>query len=227
MNYQLVKDLMDLSYEFETSNSDRYSQNIEGFKEWICDSHKAGRKDADPEWQGKQTGRSAESIIATSIVHMSRFGKTYFKAAIHGSAFSTPDDVIYLITLKFNPSISKMELIKKNVHEKPAGMQIINRLISQGWIKQTSSKADKRSKVLHITTHGLHTLDILLVKIRQATEIVSGDLMHNEKMDLIRLLNKLDNFHGKIYDQQLETDKLLAEVLKQQKMPDSSASKAN
>jgi hypothetical protein len=31
-------------------------------------------------------------------------------------------------------------------------------------------------------------------KIRQATNIVAGNLTHTEKMELIRILNKLDRF---------------------------------
>jgi DNA-binding MarR family transcriptional regulator len=108
-----------------------------------------------------------------------------------------------------------MELIKKNVHEKPAGMQIINRLIAKGWVKQSKSETDKRSKVLNITPKGLKTLDKLLIKVRQATDIVSGDLTHDEKMELIRLLNKLDDFHLPVYSKNIEPAELLETVLKE------------
>lgn len=216
MNYELLKDLIDLSSEFEHSGSETgmYSKSIDGFKKWIIDTYKTDLKD-EPHWEGKNNGRSPESVIASSIVHMNRFGKTYFKAAIDGSEFSTQDDVIYMIILKFYPSITKMELIKRNVHEKPAGMQIISRLIAKGWVKQSKSETDKRSKVLNITPKGLKTLDNLLIKVRQATNIVSGDLTHDEKMQLIRLLNKLEDFHLPIYSKNLEPAELLETVLKE------------
>jgi hypothetical protein len=51
-------------------------------------------------------------------------------------------------------------------------------------------------------------------KIRQATSIVTGNLLHHEKMELIRLLNKLDDFHQSIYDKNIDTENLLSEVLK-------------
>lgn len=217
MNYQLLKEIIDLTSEFENSSSEtvKYSKNIDGFKKWVINTYKTDFKENEPDWEGKNSGRSLESIIASSIVHMNRFGKTYFKAAIYGSEFSTQEDVIYLIILKFNRSITKMELIKKNVHEKPAGMQIISRLIAKGWVKQSTSEIDKRSRVLNITTKGLETLDNLLDKVRQATEIVSGDLTHNEKMELIRLLNKLHDFHLPIYSKNLEPAELLERVLKE------------
>ena len=110
--------------------------------------------------------------------------------------------------------MTKMELIKKNVHEKPTGMQIINRLIAQGWIDQTDSMADKRSKVLKISNTGIAVLENQMDKIRKATEIVTGDLTHNEKMELIRLLSKLNDFHQPIYEKNIEPENLLKEVLK-------------
>ena len=87
-----------------------------------------------------------------------------------------------------------MDLIKKNVHDKPAGMQIINRLITKGWVDQTNSDIDKRSKYLKINDKGLAVLEQQMEKIRKASEIVTGDLTDNEKMELIRLLNKLASF---------------------------------
>lgn len=108
--------------------------------------------------------------------------------------------------------MTKMELIKRNIHEKPAGMAIINRLVQQGWIGQQDSELDRRSKVIFITPAGLLALDQQMEKIRQATQIVSGDLTYNEKIELINLLNKLSNFHQIIYDKNIAPEKLLAEA---------------
>src|SRR5690606_42018659 len=126
-------------------------------------------------------------------------------------------DFIYLINLKAFGEMTKMDLIKKNVHEKPTGMQIINRLIAQGWVNQTESKADGRSKVLTISKKGLDALENQMHKIRKTTEIVTGDLPYAEKMQLIRLLTKLDHFHLDIYEKNIEPEYLLHEVIKQKK----------
>lgn len=93
-------------------------------------------------------------------------------------------------------------------------MQIINRLINLGWVEQRDSKIDKRSKVISVTPNGLTALENQMDKIRQATTIVTGNLTHREKMELIRLLNKLDHFHQPIYDKNIESENLLNEVLK-------------
>ena len=213
MNYGLIKDILDLVQEFEieTNNNNHFETSVEGFKNWISTNNNTIVN--EPNWEGKENGRSAESVINTLIVHMNRYAKSYSKSAIVGSNFSTQEDFIYLINLKAFGEMSKMDLIKKNVHEKPVGMQIINRLINQGWIEQRNSKTDKRSKVISISETGLQALGNQMDKIRQATSIVTGNLSQNEKMELIRLLNKLDDFHQPIYDRNIDTENLLREAL--------------
>ena len=214
MNYGLIKDVLDLVQEFEieTNNNNHFETSVEGFKNWISTNNNTIVN--EPNWEGKENGRSAESVINTLIVHLNRYAKSYSKSAIFGSNFSTQEDFIYLINLKAFGEMSKMDLIKKNVHEKPVGMQIINRLINQGWIEQRNSKTDKRSKVISISETGLQALGNQMDKIRQATSIVTVNLSQKEKMELIRLLNKLDDFHQPIYDRNIDTDNLLSEALK-------------
>lgn len=213
MNYLLIKDVISLVETFENENTaNAFSDDISGFKSWICKN--LNKTSAAPAWEGKEEGRSPESVINTLIVHMNRYAKTYSKSAIHNSAFSTQEDFIYLINLKVFGAMSKMELIKKNIHEKPAGIQIINRLIGQKWVRQTNSKTDKRSKIIEITPAGLKALEKQMAKIRMATKIVTGDLSEDEKMELIRLLQKLDKFHKPIYDQQFDTSDLLHKASK-------------
>lgn len=216
MKYDTLKNIVNLLEEFEADNfsGKTYPNDIEGFKKWIVANYKGDVINNEPDWEGKENGRSPESVINTLIVHMNRYAKSYSKSAIFGSDFSSQEDFIFLINLKAFGAMSKMDLIKKNVQEKPAGMQIINRLIAQKWVAQQDSETDKRSKVISITPKGLKALEAQMDKIRKATEIVTGDLTQSEKMELIRLLNKLNDFHKPIYDKNIEPEYLLKEVLK-------------
>ncbi|RKO68434.1 MarR family transcriptional regulator [Sphingobacterium puteale] len=212
MKYQLLKEVLVLIEKFEEENLTihMYSNQVEGFKEWIA--KQVIQPVEEPTWEGKEKGRSPESVISTLIVHMNRFAKSYSKAAIWGSDFSTQEEFIYLITLKSFGEMTKMELIKRNIHEKPVGIAIVNRLIKQGWIAQKDSQQDRRSKLINITEKGLQVLEGQMQNIRRATQIVSGDLTHLEKMELIRLLNKLSDFHQAIYEKNFAPDRLLDEL---------------
>ena len=215
MKYDLIKDVLGLVQKFEAQNQDetKFPKNMEGFKQWVAESVKLDQSIAEPEWEAKEFGRSPESVINTLIIHMNRYARNYSKSAIHNSNFSTQEDFIYLINLKAFGSMAKMELIKKNIQEKSVGMQIINRLIRQGWVDQTDSEVDKRSKVLAITESGLQALESQMDKVRTASEIVAGDLSYNEKMQLITLLKKLNDFHHPIYLRNLDPSELLDEVM--------------
>lgn len=217
MNSNLIKDTIDLVQQFEYDNSDGlYSKDIKGFKNWIYDQEQVKRQleNTEPIWEGKENGRSAESAISTLLVHMNRYAKNYSKSAIANSGFSTQEDFIYLINLKAFGKMTKMQLIKKNVQDKPAGILIINRLIKNGWIRQIDSDNDKRSKILEITNEGISALDQQMDKIRTATRIVTGNLSYIEKLTLIKILDKLDHFHRPIFSKNINSSELLDTVVK-------------
>lgn len=215
MNYQFIKEVLDLvqKYEEDTRSHHANALSIADFKHWIVRTYQPEEHAVEPDWEGKEKGRSADSVINTLIVHMNRYAKSYSKSAIFGSDFTSQEDFIYLINLQAFGEMTKMDLIKKNVHEKPTGMLIINRLIKKKWVSQSASKTDKRSKLIRITTLGREALEAQMDRIRQATQIVTGDLTQHEKMELIRILNKLNEFHKPIYDKNIEPEYLLEQVL--------------
>lgn len=208
---------MTLLEEFESDNITSSNSNpltIEDFKLWVSSGEKVDYESVldEPYWEGKENGRTAESAITTLIVHLNRYAKTYSKSAIVNSEFSTQEDFIYLINLKAFGEMTKMALIKKNIQDKPVGMLIITRLLRQGLIEQTDSNNDKRSKLIRISERGLIVLEKQMEKIRHATNIVAGNLTHKEKMDLIRILNKLDAFHYPIFSRNIHSDELINTV---------------
>lgn len=218
MNYKLLKDLVDLAKDFEETNvSNKYSQDIIGFKQWISDKTVTTTNLSmdEPYWEGKEKGRSAESAISTLLVHLNKYAKTYSKYAIAGSDFATQEDFIYLINLKAFGEMSKAELIKKNIHDKSVGMLIISRLLQLEWIEQIDSETDRRAKIIKITEKGIQALEIQMNKIRQATTIVAGDLTHAERLELIKILSKLDQFHQAVFAKNSNGKDLLDIVTKE------------
>ncbi|WP_029292554.1 MarR family winged helix-turn-helix transcriptional regulator [Chryseobacterium hispalense] len=214
MNYKVTKEVIDLLEQFEKENDKQYYTNdLNGFKQWIADTSSSDNtKKEEPYWEGKDTGRSPESAITTLLVHLNRYAKNYSKSAISDSDFVTQEDFIYLINLKAFGQMTKMELIKRNIHDKPVGMLIITRLLKQGWISQTESDIDRRNKLISISEKGKAELEKQMTKIRQATDIVSGNLTYSEKMELIRMLNKLDRFHYPIFSKNIESKDLIRTV---------------
>lgn len=195
MTYQLIKDMLNYVEIFDADFDGE--KNVKNFSRWL--SSQIPEKDQDKstliDWEGKSEGRSAESVINTSLVHLFRYAKIYSKLAIADSPFASIDEVIFLLNLLHRGSMSKQQLIDLNIHEKSTGIQIINRLISRDFVREDISETDKRSRNLTITEKGRMALDANMEKVRRASKIVSGNLNEKEKLQLVYLLQKLENYH--------------------------------
>ncbi|RNL52126.1 MarR family winged helix-turn-helix transcriptional regulator [Pedobacter jejuensis] len=196
MLYSLLNQLIDLVKKYETE-AEKPSENILEFNNWLNAELKDNVIDSflEPEWLGKANGRSEDSVINTSLVHLYRYAKMHAKNAIADTSFSTPDEFIYLIGLASGGSMGKTALIKQNIHEKPVGTLIINRLLKKGMIEERLADGDKRSRIISITNLGTQHLKESMDKIKIASANVTEPLSQTEKMNLINLLLKLENFH--------------------------------
>ncbi len=196
MYYDLTAHLVGLIKIYE-NESQPENPDVFKFGQWLNEyvKNNGQTNEIEPEWEGKSKGRSADSLINTSLVHLYRYAKLQSKIAIANTLFSTPDDFIYLINLVSFGSMTKTALIKINVHEKSAGIQIINRLILNGLVEQNETEIDKRNRIISITPKGSAVLAESIDNIRQASRNVTEPLSEQEKMDLIRLLKKLEDFH--------------------------------
>ncbi|MDP9955429.1 DNA-binding MarR family transcriptional regulator [Epilithonimonas hungarica] len=211
MNFDIIKAVVELVRQFMEQNESKalYSNDIHGFTKWMNTCFRNNSELEDHTWIGKESGRSSESVINTLLVRIVRYAKSYSRSIVVNSMFSSQDDFIYLISLNSLGSMSKMDLIRHNVHEKPAGMLVINRLINNGLVEQTISDKDKRIKLIQITKKGLDILDKHMNEIRKASKVVTANLTHPEQMILIGILSKLDEFHYSVYRTDLDATDLL------------------
>ena len=201
--YILIKQLIDEVAEYEkVSSTDE--MNLEGFTNFISHTHDTSnfRKrilSGNQEFEIQERGNKQETSIAILVTFIYRYAKLYAKKVLHESCISTLDDFSYLILLMTHESLSKTELIQKNVHEKTSGMEIIKRLIKQKLIYQFDDKVDKRSQRVAITKEGKQAIFSILHKLEDVSTIMTGNLSEHEKSTLNVILKKLDHFHFDIF----------------------------
>ena len=194
--YKLLNELVLLVEEFEKQVNPP-TEDIQVFGQWLLSRHQSQPTDPEeePEWIGKESGRTADSVINTMLVHLYRYARLHAKLAIADSEFATPDELVYLLNLAAYGAMSKTALVRLNVHEKSAGIQILNRLISQKLVEQIPDEGDKRSKIITLTDKGRLAMEGSMGKFRKASADVTGNISQQEKMDLIRILSKLEDHH--------------------------------
>ena len=215
--YLLIKQLIDKVAEYEQvlPNSDEMS--LEGFSNFISrpnDSSFLQMRNLsgalEPDVQKR--GNKQETTIAILVTFIYRYAKLYAKKVLQDSSISTLDDFSYLILLLTHESLSKTELIQKNVHEKTTGMEIIKRLIKQNLVYQFDDEVDKRSQRVAITEDGKVAIFSILHKLEDVSTIMTGNLTELEKNSLNAILKKLDHFHFDIFMN--ERNKPLPEIIK-------------
>lgn len=214
--YLLIKQLIDkvADYEKVLSNSDEMS--LEGFSNFINHPNDSSflqmrNLSGSLELDVQKRGNKQETTIAILVTFIYRYAKLYAKKVLQDSSISTLDDFSYLILLLTHESLSKTELIQKNVHEKTTGMEIIKRLIKQNLVYQFDDEVDKRSQRVAITEDGKIAIFSILHKLEDVSTIMTGNLTELEKNSLNSILKKLDHFHFDIFMN--DRNKTLPEII--------------
>ena len=190
------------SFDDEKGNQEEYSiEEFIGYLNSKSGSQELGMREISGENKGwfKDEYRNTASDISILIVLMNHYAKWYIKKVLIDSHLHTPDEFSFLITLMTYDSLSKSELITKQVMEKTSGSEIIRRLIKRGLIVESADDNDKRSVRVSITQSGRDEVLRLLPQMSQVTKIVAGNLTTDEINTLSYLLKKLDYFHNDIY----------------------------
>jgi DNA-binding MarR family transcriptional regulator len=190
------------SFDSEKGNQEEYSmEEFLGYLNEKSGSHGLAMREISGEnkrWFNNEY-RNTASDISILIVLMNRYAKWYIKKVLRDSKLQTPDEFSFLITLMTYDSLSKSELIIKQVMEKTSGTEVIRRLIKRGLIVESADANDKRSIRVSITKTGIEEIRKILPLMSKVSEIVVGNLSIEEINTLSYLLKKLDYFHNDIY----------------------------
>jgi DNA-binding MarR family transcriptional regulator len=211
------------SYETECDQNGE-KLNTTDFIQYLNSHQNPQKLKVDELSGGIEDWRSEEMIenmpvtdISILVVLLFRYAKGYIKKALKESEIKTADEFSFLITLMTYESMSKMELINKQIMEKTSGNEIINRLIKFGYIEQTKDHMDKRSVRIKITPKGRFEILSVLPQMQLVSKIVVGNLSEKEKNTLAFILRKLDHYHNDIFQNNKDCD--LSEIL----TPDTTA----
>lgn len=202
--YLLIKQLIDKVADYEETLSSSKEMNMEGFSNFISNTSNSSfiqkrNLSGTLELEVQEKGNKQETTIAILVTFIYRYAKLYAKKVLQHSQIYSLDDFSYVIILLTHESLSKKELIQKNVHEKTTGMEIIKRLIKQNLIYQFNDEIDKRSQRVAITDEGKRAVFSILHKLEDVSTIMTGNLTELEKNTLNTILKKLDHFHFDIF----------------------------
>ncbi|HAI75437.1 MAG TPA: MarR family transcriptional regulator [Microscillaceae bacterium] len=207
MNYTFLQQILAYLETFENQHPDQATHTVLRFSTWLSGQFSVvpTEKQALP-MPVVTESETVESRISALLIFLNRYAKVYIKKALEDSALLNGDDFTYLVSLLRREGISKIELIEANLQEKTSGMEVIKRLVARGFLEQRTDPTDKRSKQLFLTSAGRAALFSTFEKMTQVSQLVSGNLSQSEKLVLLQLLQKLDDFHNPLFKQARDHD---------------------
>lgn len=206
-SYKLVHQLLNLVEEFERDSNGRELclSDFSGFliNQLEHSDNFLGKSDirfGEMEEKTQELAYQIDNAIGRLFVYMSRYAKSYIKKTLEDTPLQSPEDFTALAILLTHESLSKGELISRNIQEKTSGTEVIRRLLAAGLVKQWDDQTDKRSKRISITESGKGLLHRVFDDMNYVGKMVTGNLSYSEKLKLQYLLQKLETFHFQLHE---------------------------
>lgn len=213
-SYALIHELLNLVETLETENNGREvsMQDLAGFlvnrvSGPLGELAHTDARFGNEELYAQSMAFQMDNSIGRLFVYMSRYAKSYIKKTLEGTPLQTGEDFTAMAILLTHEHLSKTELISYNLQEKTSGMEVIRRLIAGGLVEQWDNEEDKRGKLIRITDTGRKTLYRVFVEMGHVGRMIGGDLSDLEKLNLLYLLQKLENFHYEHHQKKTITTK--------------------
>jgi len=206
MQTDFIIDLLLKVKDFE--NSDAYKPNckVEDFRIWLNDTKYAEESPAKLFKNENQEISFTENEICKQIILLGRYSKLLIRKGLGDFPELANEEFTYLYRLKDESSLTKIQLIEKNGHEKQTGTQIIKRLLEAGLLAEKNDEEDKRSKRLSLTSKGNELFRKSVINVNMTSKILSGKLTEKEKSELLKILKKMNEFHFHLYSEYKNSD---------------------
>jgi DNA-binding MarR family transcriptional regulator len=213
-SYELVHQLLSLVEQFELKKHDK-ELSLSDFSGFLINQIEHSDRSlttldlrfGEKEAKSQELAYQIDNAIGRLFVYMSRYAKSYIKKTLEGTPLQSPEDFTCLAILFTHESLSKGELIRRNIQEKTSGTEVIRRLLAAGLVKQWDDQTDKRSRRLSITESGRQLLHQVFDDMNYVGKIVTGNLTYSEKVKLNYLLQKLETFHFQLHEDKVINSK--------------------
>jgi len=210
--YELLQEMVGLLEEYEQNTRER-EPSMMGFSVWLNQkmgyfspamTHASYQAQGQSSYADPATDRATQ--LTMLITYLYRYAKHYTKKALEQTPLSTLDEFGFLVTLLDRDSLTKSELINLHLLEITSGIEIIKRLTRQGLLETFPDPDDRRSRRVRLTEKGRGVIFQTMQEMQKVTRLVAGNLSEDEQQFLLPLLNRLNDFHAVIHNQDRKSD---------------------
>ena len=128
-----------------------------------------------------------------------RYVKFYTKAMMTAHGMANPDEFLFLSLVNEMDRPTKKEVCVAHATELTTGMDILRRLLKQGFIEEFADERDGRSKRLLITQKGKDVIGAMQKELLRLEPNVLADLNETDRKGFLQTLQYLNNYHYPFY----------------------------
>ncbi len=199
MDFDLLTDVIEHFKQYQLTTPSGKKSSMADFGIWLNQQRYSTGTPADSTHAEMIGTNEVEVEIGKLIVFLNRYARQLIKKGLHDFPELVNEDFTYLYSLMGCESMTKMQLIEKNIHEKPTGLEVIKRLLKYKIIDEKDDEVDKRSKRVFLTEKGKMIFFQTLEQMGKVSHLITGKLTVSEKEQLFALLKKLEDFHNPIF----------------------------
>ncbi len=207
MTYRLLHELLEHLEQFEREMGQR---PIQDFALWLYD--KCIESDLNPNVKPDPNfGRDVNAEIGYGLSILYQHSRQYIRKALIDSELNGMQDFGFLADLVETGDMTKSQLIDLHFLDYSPGMEVIRRLIKRGLVDDYPDPNDARSRKVRATGKGKQEFFRVLGRIKQAGQVIGGNLESREKLRALGVIRKLLQFHQRIWRE--DREKTLDEIL--------------
>jgi hypothetical protein len=199
MDFDLLTNIIEAYKAYQLSAGSDKKSSITDFIAWVNEQSYLKDEPINAVPTANIGKYEIEAEIGKMVICLHRYSRLLIKKGLMNFPELVSEDFTYLYTLMEVESMTKIQLIEKNVHEKPTGLEVIKRLLKHGLVGERDDEMDKRSKRVFLTDKGKALFFATIEQMNKVSLIVTGNLTMEEKNQLHTLLRKLEDFHHPIF----------------------------
>lgn len=202
--HQVCTQVLEALLIYQKENHNQISPT--DFAHWLIEREKQGSIPKSTDKVSAISVNEIEEEISRLLVLMYRYAKGHLKTYLADFEDMNQEDFTYIYALKRSDSLTKIQLIEMNIHDKTTGLEVIRRLVKSGMIVESKDEQDKRSIRLRLTPKGENSFLTLKNETRKIAKLITGELVSDEKYNLYQMLIKLDAFHQPLFSSKHKED---------------------
>lgn len=206
MNTDFIIQLLLKVKEFEQETPNKSMISIDDFRLWLNEKTYQATNPTVLFQKENKIVYDIENEIAKQVILLGRFSKQMIRRGLKDFPQLSNEEFTYLYRIIDENSLTKMQLIERNAHEKQTGIEIIKRLVKNELLEEFQDEKDKRITRLNITSKGKTIFNESVSEVTKISRVLSAKLEEKEKKELLSILKKLNEFHFNVYHNHKESN---------------------